>query len=187
LLLGKTWDCVVLLDEADVFLEQRSLINLERNALVSVFLRVLEYYDGILILTSNRVGIFDEAFRSRVQLNLRYKNLDADQRRQIWENLINRIERQERDRPADSPAAGHSVDAADIKAHLDELAAPSLNGREIRNAISTARQLAMFYREPMQFRHLRSVIGEAKKFDDYLLELRDGFTADEIQRDKKER
>ncbi|KAI8168695.1 hypothetical protein K4K49_000312 [Colletotrichum sp. SAR 10_70] len=37
---------VVLLDEADVFLEERSLQNLERNALVSVFLRVLEYYDG---------------------------------------------------------------------------------------------------------------------------------------------
>lgn len=33
------------------------------NALVSVFLRVLEYYDGILILTSNRVGTFDEAIR----------------------------------------------------------------------------------------------------------------------------
>ncbi|KAI1061472.1 hypothetical protein LB506_011912 [Fusarium annulatum] len=74
--LGKTWGC-------DFFLEQRSLVNLERNALVSVFLRVLEYYDGIFILTSNRVGIFDEAFKSRIQLNLRYKNLDRDQRRQI--------------------------------------------------------------------------------------------------------
>jgi uncharacterized protein (UPF0335 family) len=133
------------------------------------------------------VGIFDEAFRSRVQLNLRYKNLDAGQRRQIWENFIDRIERLERDRHADSPAAGHGVDAADIKAHLDELAAPGLNGREIRNAISTARQLAMFHREPMQFRHLKSVIGEAKKFDDYLLELRGGLTADQIQWDKMER
>ncbi len=46
LLLGKTWGCVVLLDEADVFLMQRSIENFERNALVSVFLRVLEYYDG---------------------------------------------------------------------------------------------------------------------------------------------
>lgn len=40
--LGKTWGCVVLLDEADVFLEQRGLEDLKRNALVSVFLRVLE-------------------------------------------------------------------------------------------------------------------------------------------------
>ncbi|GFP58935.1 hypothetical protein ACSS6W_008296 [Trichoderma asperelloides] len=44
--LGKIWGCVVLLDEAEVFLEQRSLNDLARNALVSVFLRALEYYDG---------------------------------------------------------------------------------------------------------------------------------------------
>lgn len=47
---------VVLLDEADVFLEERDVRDLNRNALVSVFLRALEYYEGILILTSNRVG-----------------------------------------------------------------------------------------------------------------------------------
>lgn len=56
--LSKIWSCVVLLDEADLFLEQRTLNDLKRNALVSSFLRVLEYYNGILILTSNRVGIF---------------------------------------------------------------------------------------------------------------------------------
>ena len=90
--LGRTWDCVVLLDEADVFLEQRSFQNLERNALVSVFLRVLEYYDGILLLTSNRVGTFDEAFKSRIQLALHYDSLDQNQREQIWTNFINRLE-----------------------------------------------------------------------------------------------
>jgi AAA+ superfamily predicted ATPase len=35
LVLGKKWGCVVLLDEADVFLEQRTLFDLQRNALVS--------------------------------------------------------------------------------------------------------------------------------------------------------
>lgn len=45
---------VVLLDESEVFLEERSQADLQRNALVSVFLRALEYYDGILILTTNR-------------------------------------------------------------------------------------------------------------------------------------
>lgn len=64
--LGTQWNCVVLLDEADIFLEERSPADLQRNALVSVFLRVLEYYEGILILTSNRIGTFDEAFKSRV-------------------------------------------------------------------------------------------------------------------------
>lgn len=65
LYLGNTWDCFVLLDEAD----------LARNALVSVFLCVLEYYDGILILISNRVGTFHEAFKSRISLALHDPNL----------------------------------------------------------------------------------------------------------------
>lgn len=89
--LGQAWGCVVLLDEADVFLEQRSLEDLRRNALVSVFLRVLEYYEGILILTSNRVGTFDEAFRSRIQLSIHYKNLNAEDRALIWANFIERL------------------------------------------------------------------------------------------------
>ncbi|KAF4426998.1 ATPase family AAA domain-containing protein FIGL1 [Colletotrichum fructicola] len=72
LFIGSAWQAVVLLDESDVFLEEREKMDLKRNALVSVFLRVLEYYEGILILTSNRVGHFDEAFKSRMQLTLHY-------------------------------------------------------------------------------------------------------------------
>lgn len=75
------WACVVLLDEAGVFLEERTPTDLVRNALVSVFLRVLEYYDGILILTSNRVGAFDEAFKSRMQLAVHYLTLTEVDRR----------------------------------------------------------------------------------------------------------
>lgn len=36
------WGAVVLIDEADVFLEQRSFHDVERNAMVAVFLRQLE-------------------------------------------------------------------------------------------------------------------------------------------------
>jgi hypothetical protein len=36
LYIGKMWNCVILLDEADVFLEQRGLTDLERNALVDI-------------------------------------------------------------------------------------------------------------------------------------------------------
>lgn len=46
--LAQAWDCVMLLDEADIFLAQRTNADIERNALVSVFLRILEYYEGIL-------------------------------------------------------------------------------------------------------------------------------------------
>ncbi|KIL93768.1 hypothetical protein FAVG1_02329 [Fusarium avenaceum] len=186
--LGKTWGCVVLLDEADIFLEQRSLVNLERNALVSVFLRVLEYYDGILILTSNRVGIFDEAFKSRIQLNLRYKNLDRGQRLQIWKNFFVRINRLEQETlEKDQTGISYGVNVNEMTAKLDELADANLNGRQIRNAISTARQLSRYLKEPLGYKHLTAVISEAKKFDEYLLELNRTYTADELQRDKGER
>jgi hypothetical protein len=49
--LAYRWGCVLLLDEADVFLQQRSGSDMNRNAVVSVFLRTLEYYSGILFLT----------------------------------------------------------------------------------------------------------------------------------------
>jgi hypothetical protein len=39
---------------ADIFLERRSENSIHRNALVSVFLRLLEYHQGILFLTTNR-------------------------------------------------------------------------------------------------------------------------------------
>ncbi|KAF4984482.1 hypothetical protein FZEAL_330 [Fusarium zealandicum] len=189
--LGKTWGCVVLFDEADVFLEQRSLVNLERNALVSVFLRVLEYYEGILILTSNRVGIFDEAFKSRIQLNLRYKTLDRNQRLQIWSNFLLRLKRLESERgPASiksSEVLDYGVNVAAIQSKVEELAEVNLNGREIRNAISTARHLTRYRKEQMAYEHLQRVINKATKFDEYLLELNKWFSPDEIRRDKRER
>lgn len=46
------WNSILLLDEADIFLEERSLHELERNKLVSIFLRVLEYYEGIMCMQS---------------------------------------------------------------------------------------------------------------------------------------
>ncbi|KAI0167966.1 aaa family ATPase [Pestalotiopsis sp. NC0098] len=197
LMLGKVWECVVLLDEADVFLEKRLLHDLDRNALVSVFLRVLEYYDGILILTSNRVGTFDEAFKSRIQLSLRYRDLDRDQREKIWANFITRLETldtsNERDPNANvdisttRPNVEVGIDTAGIRASLGKLAEYELNGREIRNAISTARQLAMFRKERMNFGHLDRVIGEASNFEEYTKELNQGFTADEISRHRGER
>lgn len=182
--LGKIWGCVVLLDEADVFLEQRALTDLERNALVSVFLRVIEYYEGILILTSNRVGTFDEAFKSRILLPLHYKPLTGDQRRRIWENFLLHLNNGKSSEEGDKSKSHdtkkgksvewQSIDFEDIRRHLGDLAKVEMNGRQIRNAITTARQLARFKRETMKYKHLEHVIQVTQRFDKYLENERDG-------------
>lgn len=63
--LSHRWSAVLLLDEADVFLQERDSKDVARNALVSIFLRQLEYFQGILILTTNRLGDCDPAFESK--------------------------------------------------------------------------------------------------------------------------
>lgn len=42
------------------------------------------YYSGILFLTTNRVGIFDPAFKSRIHISLYYPPLDRNTTIKIW-------------------------------------------------------------------------------------------------------
>ncbi|KAF0468700.1 P-loop containing nucleoside triphosphate hydrolase protein [Gigaspora margarita] len=73
-----TWKAVILLDEADIYLEKRSTIDLIRNTMVGIFLRLLEYYQGVIFLTTNRVITFDDAVCSRVNMFLHYPKLADD-------------------------------------------------------------------------------------------------------------
>lgn len=86
-----SWGAILLLDEADVFLEARQPHDIHRNALVSVFLRLTEYYQGILFLTTNRVATFDEAFQSRIHMGIRYENLTAKARKKIWMHHVGKV------------------------------------------------------------------------------------------------
>ena len=112
-------------------------------------------------MTSNRVGIFDEAFKSRIQLSLYYPNLDQAKRRQIWTNFVGRLE-----------ALKEDMQTADIKKHIDDLAAYNMNGRQIRNAITSARQLSRFKKQKLNFASLKNVIEVGQRFETYLLELK---------------
>jgi len=122
-----------------------------------VFLRILESYDGILILTSNRVGTFDEAFKSRIQVALHYKPLNRKSRKQIWQNFFEMIGEQDDD-----------VDIDEFESRVDELAAEEMNGRQIRNCLQTAQQLSKFKREPLSWSSLSQAIKTASDFQRYL-------------------
>jgi len=45
-----SWNGIVLIDEADIYLERREKEDLSRNSLVTAFLRTMEYYSGTLFL-----------------------------------------------------------------------------------------------------------------------------------------
>ncbi|KAH8807766.1 P-loop containing nucleoside triphosphate hydrolase protein [Xylogone sp. PMI_703] len=171
--LGTLWKCVVLLDEADVFLEERTQTDLKRNALVSVFLRILEYYDGILILTSNRVGTFDEAFISRVQLALYYPPLSQNGREEIWCNFIHGLRETNPDAKIE-----------ELLRKVEVLARNELNGREIRNTVKTAMQLAQFKGKNLSYSHFEKVIQVSGEFGEYLNDTR-GYNLAEYARAEK--
>jgi len=80
---AQRWGAVMLIDEADVYIKRRD-DNIAANAVVGVFLRVLEYFNGLLFMTTNRVDDIDEAIVSRCIAMIRYHPPGAEDRRQIW-------------------------------------------------------------------------------------------------------
>jgi hypothetical protein len=115
------WRAVLLMDEADIFMAKRDQ-DLERSAIVGVFLRLLDYYPGLFFLTSNRVDVIDPAFKSRITLSLAYPQLNREARLRIWETMLR--------------LAGLKVsDEIDGVPDLD------LNGRQIRNLVRLLRVL----------------------------------------------
>lgn len=149
--LATAWKAIVLIDEADVFLEQRSLHDLERNAMVACFLRYLEYYPGILMLTTNRVRTFDEAFISRIHVSLHFKALEPAVRKQIWQAFLSR--------------AGADVDGV-TEEQLIGLSKKDLNGRQVKNATRTANSLAFSRGQKLRFEHVEEVLNVMNDFDE---------------------
>ncbi|RDW62492.1 hypothetical protein BP5796_10794 [Coleophoma crateriformis] len=140
--LANKWNAILLLDECDVFLEARTTTDIRRNRLVSVFLRQLEYYRGVMFLTSNRIDDFDPAFESRIHLTIHYPPLDTSSRLHIWKIF---------------------VQMGDIESRLSEkdletLAKMEANGRQIKNIVKTARLLSKQEQAPLSMEHIEMVL-----------------------------
>ncbi len=112
---AQRWGAVMLIDEADVYIKRRR-DDLRMNAVVGVFLRVLEYFNGLLFLTTNRVDDIDEAIVSRCIALIRYHAPDAADRARIWRVMADQF--------------GLALDDALI----DDLVAqfPATSGRDIK-------------------------------------------------------
>ncbi|THH01618.1 hypothetical protein EW026_g1115 [Hermanssonia centrifuga] len=125
--IATAWKAVVLIDEADVFLEERARDDLKRNAMVAVFLRQLEYFPGILILTTNRLESFDDAIKSRIHLSLTFEHLTPNTREKLWRAFLRK--------------AG-LTDNQISNMNMERMFQLPLNGREIKNIVQTAATFA---------------------------------------------
>jgi ATPase family associated with various cellular activities (AAA) len=120
--IAKHFNAILLLDEADSFMASRTALNDNHNRLVTIFLRKLEYYQGILFLTSNRGAQFDDAILSRIHLTIEYENLTRYFRRDLWSTFLSKACTMQ------GPAL---VEEHDLR-RLEYLA---LNGREVGSRV----------------------------------------------------
>lgn len=110
-------------------------------------MRILEYYEGILFLTTNRVENIDPAFQSRIHISMEYAELTASSRRHVWSNFLN------------ISTQAHEFSDAD----LDRLAEYPMNGRQIKNVLKTAQLLASRKGAPLRFENVDTVLSIEKK------------------------
>lgn len=112
------WGAILLIDEADVYIHERGQ-DIVQNAVVGVFLRVLEYYRGVLFMTTNRGTMVDDAIISRLTARLSYDLPDVDQQQKLWKVL----------------AEQNGVTLSDqmVEQLVKEL--PDLSGRDIKNLL----------------------------------------------------
>ncbi|KAI1462622.1 P-loop containing nucleoside triphosphate hydrolase protein [Annulohypoxylon moriforme] len=165
--LAHKWGCVLLLDEADIFLASRTAnTDITRNAIVSA-------------LNITAVGTIDRAFKSRIHLSLLYPRLNKTSTLQIWRNNLRGL-----NKDCEGQANHLRFQEEEImeyaRKHYKDLKKNDIlpwNGRQIRNAFQTAIAIARYKakdsNEPptLTVEHFEKVAKTAKEFDQYLMKL----------------
>ena len=112
-------------------------------------LRQIEYYRGILFLTTNRITTFDDAFLSRIHIALHFTELTAPAKMDIWRTFIRKAD-------ADQDAFTDDIVA--------QLSTRAVNGRQIKNVCHTASSLARSRGEKLKYEHLVNALDALEEF-----------------------
>jgi AAA+ superfamily predicted ATPase len=118
-----------------------------------VFLHLLEYFEGVLILTTNRIAAFDKAFKSRIHVAIHFPTLTSSARAQIWRTFLLRVPGVSADTPLLSPQT------------LDLISQPKLNGRQIRNVVRTAHAMAKSDGVQLACEHIKFALRSMEHFE----------------------
>jgi AAA+ superfamily predicted ATPase len=119
-----------------------------------VFLRVLEYYQGILILTTNQIAQFDVAVQSRIHLAIKYKGLDKGQTIAIFTEFL---------RQYDSHGLVEDLDEC-VEYAEDDLWRKKFDGRQIRNIVTSAMGIARDEGKKLTYKHITKVVSRMEDF-----------------------
>lgn len=170
-----SWNAILLIDEAEVVLEERTVQGRHQNEWASgtpspsmqhvivldaqlVFLKKVEYYKGILVFTTNLINVIDQAFLSRVSIAIEYPSLDANVRLKIWKGFIERI----------NPKVSTNRSRQQLLDQAEEWAESELNARQIRNIILTAESLAIGRGQTTEIKpdHIQTVLDHTIEFQE---------------------
>ncbi|PMD41741.1 P-loop containing nucleoside triphosphate hydrolase protein [Hyaloscypha variabilis F] len=138
---AKAWNAIVLIDEADVYLASRDKLDLQRTLLVSVFLHRLEYFEGILFLTTNKAKVIDVAFESRITLMIPYPRLRSEQLSNVMRGLIISAAKNDPNLLVDR------VVLENMDEYLRDDRASWINGRALKNLVKSAISLTSAQQE----------------------------------------
>ncbi len=125
LLRARRWNAILLINEADVFVCARGS-DIVQNAIVGVFLRLLENLSGVCFLTTNMGTTIDDAINSRALVHLEYKYPDAKERTELF-GIQSQIQR------LDAPETAYEKFAQKHE----------LSGRDIRQLVKLAKLLTL--------------------------------------------
>ena len=123
---------IMLIDECDVFVHERGE-SMVQNAVVGVILRVLEYYTGVLFMTTNRATIVDDAIVSRCTAQIKFEIPDSEGQEKIWKILAD--------------LSKIKIDPKVIKKFAKDH--PRLSGRDVKGLLKLANLISIRRKVPI--------------------------------------
>lgn len=137
----------------------------------------MEYFKGLLFLTTNRVGQIDDAFMSRVHVAIGYEQLTLQVRQDIWRGFFKKVAVERAGKLIIGPNAKKFILEDPMVQKIE------LNGRDIRNALQTAITLAEYETLEglnseenelviVEEGHFRRVLQMGEKFQRYITSIR---------------
>jgi SpoVK/Ycf46/Vps4 family AAA+-type ATPase len=156
--LAQRWLAILVLENADAFLTQRSRNEAGFSA-VTLAIRSMDSYTGILILTTSRVGDLDEAVWSYTDLAINFPPLRGERLQKVW---------------------GHSISEYKVKYYsrimdfIEDICKTEgleVNGRDIRNITLAAQNLAKHQHKFLEVQHIQAVLENRKEFMKYIKDL----------------